>query len=56
MSVNSELKATSFQSVIHAVEIYGIVLLDLKGRIVSWNLGAKELLGFSEAEAPRSEF
>jgi PAS domain S-box-containing protein len=40
-----------FREMIEAVTDYAIYGLDVEGRIVTWNLGAQRLSGYSEAEA-----
>lgn len=39
-----------FRLLVEGVKDYAILLLDLQGRIVTWNPGAERLLGYSEAE------
>jgi PAS domain S-box-containing protein len=41
-------KNSAFQYVVHQVEVYGLILVDLSGNIVSWNKGAHQLLGYEE--------
>jgi PAS domain S-box-containing protein len=50
MPENDLLKSISFQSAIDDVEMYGLIMLDTEGRVVTWNRGATHLLGFSETE------
>ncbi len=40
-----------FRLLQNAVEDYALILLDMEGRIVSWNAGAQRLTGYSEEEA-----
>jgi PAS domain S-box-containing protein len=56
MEENNTLKSISFVTAIHGVEMYGLVLMTLEGRIVTWNAGAQKLLGFSEAEVVGRQF
>jgi PAS domain S-box-containing protein len=51
MPENDLLKSITFQSAIDDVEMYGLIMLDPEGRVVTWNRGATHLLGFSETEA-----
>ena len=44
------LKTISFEKAIHGVEVYGLILTTLEGRILSWNSGATHLLGYSDSE------
>ena len=50
MPENDLLKRISFRSAIHDVEVYGLILLNLEGCVVSWNQGGAHLLGYSESE------
>ncbi len=43
-------QAELMQSILHSAH-YGIVTLNLEGRIVSFNQGSEQLLGYSESEA-----
>jgi two-component system, cell cycle sensor histidine kinase and response regulator CckA len=45
-----------FRMLVEAVEDYAIVLLDLDGRIVSWNRGAERLSGYREEEVVGQSF
>ncbi len=40
-----------FRLVVEGAHDFAMLLLDTKGRITSWNIGAERLLGFTEAEA-----
>lgn len=40
-----------FRLLIASIKDYGIFHLDLKGTIVSWNIGAERITGFAEGEA-----
>ena len=44
------LKTISFEKAIHGVEVYGLILTTLEGRILSWNSGATHLLGYCDEE------
>jgi PAS domain S-box-containing protein len=50
MSQSHQLKEVAFRSAIRSVEMYGLILMSMDGRIVTWNSGAIELLGYSELE------
>lgn len=56
MDKHELLKAVSFETAIHGVEVYGLVLITLEGKIVTWNLGAQQLLGYNEAETIGRDF
>jgi PAS domain S-box-containing protein len=45
-----------FAALVEAVEDYAIFMLDLKGRVLSWNTGAKRLKGWSESEITGKHF
>jgi PAS domain S-box-containing protein len=45
------LKSVPFTTAIQTVQLYGLILVTLKGQIVTWNAGANQLLGYAEAEA-----
>ncbi|RZA25509.1 MAG: PAS domain-containing sensor histidine kinase [Proteobacteria bacterium] len=40
-----------FRVLIESIKDYGLFLLDLKGNIISWNVGAERITGFSDCEA-----
>ncbi|MBC7659514.1 MAG: PAS domain S-box protein [Chitinophagaceae bacterium] len=40
-----------FRVLIESIKDYGIFLLDLKGNIISWNIGAERITGFTDTEA-----
>ncbi len=40
-----------FRVLIESIKDYGIFLLDLQGNIVSWNVGAERITGFTDIEA-----
>ena len=44
------LSEERYRSLVEQVVDYGIFMLDEKGRIVSWNEGAKNIKGYTEAE------
>ena len=44
------LESDQFRLMVEAVIDYAIYMLDLEGRIMSWNAGAQRLKGYSEAE------
>ncbi len=50
------LKSFPFESAISDVEVYGLVLMTLDGTVVTWNAGARKLLGFDEDEAVGRNF
>jgi PAS domain S-box-containing protein len=50
------LKTISFQTAIRGVEMYGLILTTLEGRILSWNSGATQLLGYADTEAINQNF
>jgi PAS domain S-box-containing protein len=50
------LKTISFEKAIHGVEVYGLILTTLEGRILSWNTGATQLLGYSDDEIVGKNF
>ena len=43
-------KTISFHEAIQGVQVYGLILLNLEGQVVSWNAGATALLGYSDSE------
>jgi PAS domain S-box-containing protein len=45
-----DFNSSAFDYVVHEVEVYGLILVDLSGNIVSWNKGAHQLLGFDEKD------
>src|ERR1700761_7406680 len=47
---DDSLKNISFQTAIRGVEMYGLILTELDGRIVSWNSGATDLLGYADTD------
>ena len=50
------LKSLSFTTAIQTVRLYGLILVTLDGQIVTWNAGAEQLLGYSEAEVIGQNF
>lgn len=46
-----ELSENRFQSVVDSLEEYAVFLLDERGRIITWNVGAKRLYDLDEATA-----
>ncbi|MES2744779.1 MAG: PAS domain S-box protein [Bdellovibrionota bacterium] len=40
-----------FRVLIESIKDYGLFLLDLDGNIISWNVGAERITGFSDCEA-----
>lgn len=40
-----------FRILIESIKDYGLFLLDINGNIVSWNIGAERITGFSDSEA-----
>lgn len=56
MTEKDFLKAISFHTAIHDVEVYGLVMLDLECCVVTWNRGATQLLGFDESEVLGQHF
>jgi len=40
-----------FRLLVEGAQDYAIFMMDLEGRVVSWNTGAERILGYSEAEA-----
>jgi PAS domain S-box-containing protein len=50
------LKSVPFTTAIQAVKLYGLILVTLDGEIVTWNTGAEQLLGYSEAEVIGKNF
>lgn len=56
MTSDQHLRAISVAQATETIQVYGIILLDLRGIIQSWNRGAEQLLGFSEAEAVGQHF
>jgi PAS domain S-box-containing protein len=56
MTATDFLKAISFHTAIHDVEVYGLIMLDLECRVVTWNRGATQLLGFNESEVLGQHF
>jgi PAS domain S-box-containing protein len=51
MPDSSFLTAVSIGEATRHIQVYGLVLIDLNGMIRGWNVGATDLLGFTEAEA-----
>ncbi len=45
-----ELLEKLHQKMIVEIQDYAIILLDIDGTILSWNLGAKKIKGYEEAE------
>src|SRR3954469_7743051 len=41
------------RAILESASDYAIITIDLDGRITSWNAGARNLLGWTEAEALR---
>src|SRR5207248_997348 len=39
-----------FRLVVEGVRDYAIFMMDTRGRVVSWNIGAERILGFTEEE------
>ena len=56
MQDHEMLKTISFQTAIRGVEMYGLILMTLEGRILSWNSGASELLGYTDSETINQNF
>jgi len=56
MIENNFLRTISFQSAIHDVQVYGLIMLDPKACVVTWNRGATQLLGYTEEEALGQHF
>jgi len=56
MPENDILTTLSFQSAIHDVEVYGLIMLDRNACVVTWNRGAAQLLGYTELEALGQHF
>lgn len=56
MPDNDFLRTVSFQAAIHDVEVYGLIMLDANARVVTWNRGATQLLGYTELEALGQHF
>jgi PAS domain S-box-containing protein len=48
--VNFESDADRFHLLVDAVTDYAIYMLDLEGRVASWNVGAERMKGYSAAE------
>lgn len=44
------LEAEDFKSMIHEVQDYAIILLDVNGNVASWNKGAERINGYSAEE------
>lgn len=40
----------AYAAMVHSVSAFGIYLIDTRGRIISWNTGARRLTGFDEDE------
>jgi PAS domain S-box-containing protein len=51
MSELQPIIATTLTAATDKITIYGVILLDLKGTVQSWNRGATDLLGYSAEEA-----
>ena len=49
-STLNRLDAEAFRLLVDSVKDYAIFMLDVEGRIRSWNAGARELKGYSEEE------
>jgi PAS domain S-box-containing protein len=47
---------TKLRLMVEAVEEYGIFMLDLNGRVVSWNPGAERITGYTEQEVLGKHF
>lgn len=43
----------TMDTIVDEVIDYSIILLDINGNLLTWNLGAKRLYGFSKAEIYR---
>ena len=50
------LKSISVVAAMQRFRIYGVIVLDITGSVVTWNHGATELLGYTEEEARGSHF
>jgi len=56
MTENDFLRTLSFQSAIHDVQVYGLIMLDANAQVVTWNRGATQLLGYTEPEVLGQHF
>ena len=54
--IENTLKTISFHAAIQGLQVYGLILLNLDGRVVSWNSGATTLLGYVESEVLGRDF
>ena len=54
--MESRLKNLSFHAAIKGLQVYGLILLNLDGEVVSWNEGATALLGYTEPEVLGRDF
>jgi len=52
----NRFKTISFHAAIRGVQVYGLIMLNLDGQIVSWNSGATALLGYTDAEVTGRTF
>src|SRR5687768_12735117 len=50
-SVTNESGDRVFRLLAEQVECYAICVLDVRGRVIHWNVGAEHILGYSAEEA-----
>ena len=54
--IENPLKTISFHAAIQGLQVYGLILVNLDGRVVSWNSGATALLGYAGPEVLGQDF
>lgn len=47
---NTIANEENFSFLVESLEDYGVLMLDKKGKIISWNKGAKKIFGYSQKE------